>query len=92
VKLKPSRYHAVSSSRICGGGPAQERLRILKAGRGKGKQPADPGLRPGGLVGTLSLTFFITQRDGVYSRSPMQADSLGVSGLAVAAAEVPVML
>jgi hypothetical protein len=43
-------------------------------------------------VGTLSLTFFITQRDDVYRLSLMQADSLGVSGLAVAAAEVPVML
>jgi hypothetical protein len=54
--------------------------------------PAERGLerhrRPhqiGGSLGTLSLTFFITQRDGVYRRSLMQADSLGVSGLAVAA-------
>jgi hypothetical protein len=33
MKLKPSRYHAVSSSRISGAGPAQERFRILKAGQ-----------------------------------------------------------
>jgi hypothetical protein len=38
MKLKPSRYHGVSSSRICGAGPAHDRLRTLKAGRGKGKQ------------------------------------------------------
>ena len=31
MKLKPSSSHAVSSSRISGAGPAQERLRILKA-------------------------------------------------------------
>jgi hypothetical protein len=30
MKLKPSSSHAVSSSRISGAGPAQERLRILK--------------------------------------------------------------
>jgi hypothetical protein len=33
MKLKPSSYHAVSSSRTSGAGPAQERLRILKAGQ-----------------------------------------------------------
>jgi hypothetical protein len=55
VRLKPSRHHAVSASRICGAGPAQERLRTLKAGRGKGKKPADPGLAPDrGSVGILS--------------------------------------
>ena len=43
MKLKPSRYHVVSSSRICGAGPAQERLRSLKAGRGEGKQPKAAG-------------------------------------------------
>jgi hypothetical protein len=35
MKLKPSRYHVVSSSRICGAGPAQERLRSLKADAAK---------------------------------------------------------
>jgi hypothetical protein len=39
MELKPSRYHVVSASRIGGAGPAQERFRTLKAGRGKGKQP-----------------------------------------------------
>jgi hypothetical protein len=43
AKLKPSRHHVVSSSRISGGEPALERLRILKAGRGKGKQPQTAG-------------------------------------------------
>src|SRR2546430_946037 len=40
----------------------------------------------------FSRTFFITQRDGVYRRSLMQADSLGVSGLAVAVDRVPAIL
>jgi hypothetical protein len=46
-------------------------------------QPA-PGLAPDRRLSGHSLTFFITQRDGVYRRRLMQADLLGVSGLAVA--------
>jgi hypothetical protein len=55
-------------------------------GRTRQRQAASrprAGARPAAQW-AFSLTIFITQRDGVYRRSPMQADSLGVSGLAVA--------